>query len=266
MLLLLWRGRDSSSSSSQPSTALPPGVTPASLPPGAVPQPAPWPSVTPTDLPAFPGSGWEFDEPPPLVVQQRAQQLVSPLWTRGAGSFQTEQTAGRWITYRAEVVRSGKKGIVAYRLKAARAPAQASTPPLRQGTTVLVEPPLVVTPDGPMPAEVEPPVAASQTTPSAQTPGFWNVDVGPAQVHPQDVPMPSSLTLPILRYGMGLKPAQPVDTVKLLQQKLGIADADGRFGRGTQSAVQAFQRAHALTADGEVGPKTWAALYGTGRA
>lgn len=35
---------------------------------------------------------------------------------------------------------------------------------------------------------------------------------------------------------------------------------DGSYGRVTQSAVESFQTAHGLTADGIVGPATWAAL------
>lgn len=44
--------------------------------------------------------------------------------------------------------------------------------------------------------------------------------------------------------------------VKWLQEKLGI-DADGIFGKGTEEAVKAFQKANGLTADGIVGPRTW---------
>src|SRR5262245_9083974 len=38
---------------------------------------------------------------------------------------------------------------------------------------------------------------------------------------------------------------------------------DGRFGGGTESAVIAFQRSKGLSADGKVGARTWAALFGT---
>lgn len=57
--------------------------------------------------------------------------------------------------------------------------------------------------------------------------------------------------------------------VTLLQRRLialGFAlprfGADGHFGQETQQAVIAFQRSRGLTADGIVGPKTWAALGG----
>jgi len=44
-----------------------------------------------------------------------------------------------------------------------------------------------------------------------------------------------------------------------LQTKLGIT-ADGRFGPGTELAVEEFQEAHGLTPDGVVGRDTWTAL------
>jgi hypothetical protein len=53
-------------------------------------------------------------------------------------------------------------------------------------------------------------------------------------------------------------------SVRLLQRRLGVS-VDGVFGPGTFRAVRRFQRAHALIADGVVGPATWAALGIPGR-
>lgn len=86
-----------------------------------------WPQAVPEGLPPFPGAGWEFDLPTPPAVHQRAAALVDTLWRQGSGAHRTEQTAGRWITYRAEVVASGKKGVVAYRVRSS-APALPSSP------------------------------------------------------------------------------------------------------------------------------------------
>ena len=52
---------------------------------------------------------------------------------------------------------------------------------------------------------------------------------------------------------------QSTDTVRALQQKLGVS-ADGVYGAKTRSAVKRFQRAHGLAADGVAGPQTLAAL------
>lgn len=40
------------------------------------------------------------------------------------------------------------------------------------------------------------------------------------------------------------------------------AKVDGGFGPATEKAVKAFQKSHGLTSDGQVGPKTWAAVLG----
>lgn len=125
-LWLLIRGSGGGSAPSpRPAQPLPSGGTTPYLP--ASTQTPPWPAAQPTGLPSFPGNGWEYDEPPPASVKQRAAALVSPLWTSGAGAHKVEQTAGRWIAYRAEKVRSGKKGVVAYRVKAGAAAAPGAT-------------------------------------------------------------------------------------------------------------------------------------------
>lgn len=49
------------------------------------------------------------------------------------------------------------------------------------------------------------------------------------------------------------------DAVATLQRKLNLIP-DGIFGAITDEAVRDFQKSHALTVDGIVGPKTWAAL------
>jgi peptidoglycan hydrolase-like protein with peptidoglycan-binding domain len=48
-------------------------------------------------------------------VVARARQLLSELWALGSGASKTENTAGRWIVYRAEITRGNKRGVVAYR-------------------------------------------------------------------------------------------------------------------------------------------------------
>ena len=232
------------------------------LPPGP---PAPWPAALPSDLPRFPGTGWEYDEPPPPAVQERARQLVSPLWKRGKGSHQTEQTAGRWITYRAEIVRSGNQGIVAYRLKSdsapvARAPSAPSSPRPSSPASTSRSPGLPQKPGATVPVSF----------PSSPAPGHVPIPVPGGVIYTAPAPSsaPSPLGLPVLRRGRGIKPAPPDRDVMLLQQKLGI-EADGRFGAGTEQAVRAFQQTQALNklgwtnadVDGVVGPKTWTALF-----
>ncbi len=56
-----------------------------------------------------------------------------------------------------------------------------------------------------------------------------------------------------------LKQGTRGDTVKKLQQKLGIG-ADGQFGPGTEKAVKEYQAANGLKADGMAGPATLAQM------
>lgn len=188
--------------------------------------PPPWPQVVPSGLPPFPGSGWEYDEPPPPAVQQRAGQLVSQLWGQGRGAYRIEQTAGRWIAYQAAIVASGKRGVVAFREKRrATAPTTAA-----------------VVPSSPAQRAPAPPPPAPRVAPA------------------------SPLGLPTLRYGVGLNPAPPSADVRLLQQRLGVVPADGRFGTGTLAAVKAYQRAQGIDDDGVVGRQTWTRLFATAAA
>lgn len=70
---------------------------------------------------------------------------------------------------------------------------------------------------------------------------------------------PAPIIVPISTEPPNVGPGDRNATVALLQQKLGII-ADGWFGRQTEKAVRAFQRAHGLTVDGWVGRQTWTAL------
>lgn len=261
---LLGGGRSSSSSSSWPETSPP---TPTSTPP--------WPQVLPPELPPFPGNGWEFDEPPPPAVVDRARALVSYLWARGRGSYKVEQTAGRWIAYRAEIVASGKQGVVAYRLKGTRALPRSGAPARPQAQPA---------PSAPMarpqaaPRPPAPPAAVSRPSPAsspAPAPTAYRVKVGPAVIHPPVAPA-SPLTLPVLRFGDGMAPKQPDPNVRLLQQRLGI-EADGRFGPRTRTAVIEFQRREGLAPNetnaqllargyGVVKQATWTKLFATAQA
>jgi hypothetical protein len=58
---------------------------------------------------------------------------------------------------------------------------------------------------------------------------------------------------------MLLKKGSKGENVKIVQTFLGIT-ADGDFGPKTDAAVKAWQKDNGLTADGIVGPKTWAAM------
>lgn len=58
---------------------------------------------------------------------------------------------------------------------------------------------------------------------------------------------------------MLLKRGSKGESVKTLQEFLKLT-ADGDFGPKTEAAVKEWQKSHGLTVDGIVGPKTWAAM------
>lgn len=121
-----------------PPAARPPVAAPASTVPVAHRAP-PWPQVVPAGLPPFPGGGWVPDSPPGAGVVSRAFALLPELWQHGAGTFKTELTGGRWITYQAQMM-GDKRGVVAWR---ERSPSIV-TPPV----DVDVVPKIVPTPHG----------------------------------------------------------------------------------------------------------------------
>ena len=80
--------------------------------------------------------------------------------------------------------------------------------------------------------------------------GMDGVTIKPKPVAP---PAPAQASFPMIQNG-DTGPA-----VVMLQNFLGIP-ADGIFGDGTEAAVEAFQKAHALDDDGIVGVGTWSVL------
>ena len=69
----------------------------------------------------------------------------------------------------------------------------------------------------------------------------------------------SAASAPYLSMGDRGKAVQDVQT-KLQALNLDTGGLDGNFGPRTRQAVIEFQRSHQLTADGIMGPKTWAAM------
>jgi putative chitinase len=76
-----------------------------------------------------------------------------------------------------------------------------------------------------------------------------------------EAPAPSASSSSSSASGGTLKRGSKGEEVKKMQAKLGLT-ADGDFGPGTEAALKKWQTANGLTADGVAGPKTLAKLLG----
>lgn len=79
---------------------------------------------------------------------------------------------------------------------------------------------------------------------------------------PSPKPAPAKPSQPMFAYpGKPIQVGSTGDAVKLVQAAIG-ANPDGNFGPVTKTQVVKWQKAKGLTADGVVGPTTWAAMFG----
>jgi len=226
LLALLFRGErpdGGGGGTYVPSMPVPPAGDPT--------RPAPWPQAVPTDLPPFP-AGWEYDVPPPPGVVARAQQLLGQLWQRGEGAYVQENTDGRWITYRAEIVAGGVKGVTAWRVRAGAAPAARAPAPVTSSAPA------------PAPAPNLPPPMPPPYVPAA----VRTVSPAPAGFTPVYSPPAGGMSTSQIQTALNAAGASPALAV------------DGKYGPATAAAVSSFQRAHGLTVDGKAGPLTQAQL------
>ena len=245
LLLGLWwlkGGKGEQKKKEQPSPGpMPPGVpsddaSPAASSPAAAPAPAqaatpiaepsiPWPSgPVPASLPAFPGPGWEPDDPPTPEVSARAQYWNGFLWNQGKRTmrkpFVQENFGGRWLSF-AAAWHPGDKGprtlmaTEAWRVKQVAAPVP------------VVAPSAPTAPSSP----AAPDVMHVLPYPG---PGAWQKD-----------------SAYITRYQTALA------HLGFLQ----MTDVDGKYGPHTKAAVIEFQKSQTgLIQDGEAGQDTAAAL------
>lgn len=193
--------------------------------------PQPWPQAMPGDLPPFP-AGWQAASPVTSAMVTRAFQLLPELWAKGAGTWRAERTGAQWVVYQAQQM-GVKRGVVAFTPRLAPAVKPAGAPA--------------------RPAPARPAQAAPQGG------GVVPVSSSPGQPRPAAAPAAAPASrFPTLRL---TSPYTRGPSVVWLQQQLKIS-ADGVFGPGSQKAVIAFQLRNGLTADGVVGPLTWAKLGG----
>jgi len=257
LLLGLWwlkggKGTAAQKKKEQPSPGpMPPGVpsddassSPAASSPAAAPAPVvtpiaepsiPWPSgPVPASLPAFPGPGWEPDDPPTPEVSQRATYWNGFLWDQGKRTmrkpFVQENLGGRWLTF-AAAWHPGDKGprtlmaTEAWRVKqVATAPVVAPAPAAPTAPSSPASSPAPASPAAPDVMHVLP----------YPGPGAWQHDASY-----------------ITRYQTALA------HLGFLQ----MTDVDGKYGPHTKAAVIEFQKSQTgLIQDGEAGQDTAAAL------
>ncbi len=96
-------------------------------------------------------------------------------------------------------------------------------------------------------------------TAAATKPTAWGIRRAPAADGPEKVPaLPDAASapgiLPVLQRG------DRHDLVEAVQRFLGVTPLGRHFGPRTQAAVTRYQRRQGLTADGVIGPATWARM------
>ncbi len=82
----------------------------------------------------------------------------------------------------------------------------------------------------------------------------------PPVTPPKPIGDPIVAKLPVLRRGMTGQHVKDMQHLILAHAVTLSGGADGDFGGGTEAAVRVFQKREAITADGVVGPVTWAHL------
>ena len=137
ILGLLWLlgsgGSKKGKTADQGKGAAPAGTEPHPELPGVA--TSPWPkdtsSAATAEIPPFNLTDWEYDNPPPVDVQQTALHLLPTLWATGENSIHQERDpSGAALTYRAEFHDAARtvKGVTAYRLKAEHHALATTTP------------------------------------------------------------------------------------------------------------------------------------------
>jgi outer membrane biosynthesis protein TonB len=194
-------------------------------------------------------------------VAPRAAQLLRPLWKKGEGSVKQEKTGGRWITYRATLLK-GKRGVVAWRLIQKK-------PTPEPGDFVVVS-----TKDGDKEVMIRKVIPKKPKTKRKRKPKRKpNAAPAPAPA-PKPAPAPEPPPPPVTQQEVKPPPKAAVEmnlptlmqgnsgeNVVTLQKRLGMTGKLGFFGPMTRARVVAFQKAKGLDADGIVGKKTWGALF-----